>query len=152
MEEQTDRKERKHMNKSTNGEIKINDEFVLFKGLTAEEFKNSKVFKTFVEQTASDYTRYYAKDNFIDNDKAAISLYFNSNNVLETINIILLENGTKAAWDNWTQENKMKTKDRNSEWVRARFGNPPYEFPWGSVWLKDDPRTGESSVDVVYKY
>jgi len=140
------------MNKSTNGEIKINDEFVLFKGLTAEEFKNSKVFKTFVEQTASDYTRYYAKDNFINNDKAAISLYFNAEGILETINISLLGDDAKSAWDNWTQENKMKTKDRNSEWVRARFGNPPYEFAWGSVWLKDDPRTGESSVDVVYKY
>lgn len=140
------------MNTIFKGEIIINNDFVLCKGLSKFDFKRSNIFDSFVEQNSGNYTRYYSTKNHIETDRVILSLYFNSIEILEIINISLVINDDIPQWENWTLDNEMNLQDTNEKWLKRLIGNPPYDFSWGSILSKFDARAGSSYIEIRYKY
>ena len=50
----------------------------------------------------------------------------------------------------WTAELEQERKLKHDEWLHAELGEPPYDYPWGSVTSDFDPRGCVSDIIVSY--
>lgn len=50
----------------------------------------------------------------------------------------------------WTVESELERKAKHDAWLRAEFGEPPYEYPWGRVASEFDAKGCASEIIVSY--
>lgn len=54
-------------------------------------------------------------------------------------------------WKNWSEENQIKIKEWNDEWLLNVMGKKsPYKYKWGRVSSVFDIRSGSSDIFIVY--
>ena len=135
-----------------NGFIEIaNKNFAIKKNLTEEEFIKSSLFSDVLNKDDYGYKRYFIKPQIICNAKFVISLIFNTDGVLYMTNLGLQMNDSLPSWETWSENDEIQKKELNDKWLEKNVGKPPYTYPWGSISSSYDPRSGSSSITIVYK-
>jgi hypothetical protein len=56
-----------------------------------------------------------------------------------------------VSWDDWSEEKELETKNRQDNLLKQNFGDPPYEYQWGSLELVYDKRSGSSHLIISYR-
>ncbi|MGH8250192.1 MAG: hypothetical protein ACREVI_05770 [Steroidobacteraceae bacterium] len=52
--------------------------------------------------------------------------------------------------DQWSEELELQRKAKHDAWLRAKLGQPPYEYAWGTVTSDYDPKGCVSEIIVSY--
>ncbi len=135
-----------------NGCIEMaNINFSIKKNLTEEEFIKSNLFCDVLNKEDYGYTRYYIKPQIICNAKFVISLTFNPDGVLDMTSLGLQMNDSIPSWESWSENSEMQKKELSDKWLEKNIGKPPYTYQWGAIFSSYDPRSGSSSITIVYK-
>lgn len=135
-----------------NGYVDItNKNFVIKRNLKEEEFIKSSLFEDVLNTEKYGYTRYYIKPQVIYNEKFVVVLIFKPDGVLDTISLGLQMNDRLPSWETWSENDEMQKKELSDKWLEKNVGKPPYTYPWGSISLSYDPRSGSSSITIIYK-
>lgn len=50
----------------------------------------------------------------------------------------------------WTMPLELERKSRHDAWLRSELGEPPYEYPWGSIASEFDAKGCVSEIIVTY--
>ncbi|MDD7793074.1 hypothetical protein [Clostridium sp. 'White wine YQ'] len=134
-----------------NGNISINDgRFIITKSLTKNGFMNSNLYNDVISQQTHMFSNYYLKPQLIGKDKFIMTLVFNPSDMIYLVNICLSNEGDKPTWDNWSQYEVLKIKNKNDEWLEKNIGKPPYKYSWGEISSNYDPRSGSSMISIRY--
>lgn len=135
-----------------NGNISLNNNFIIKKGLTKNEFIKSTLFKDVInQQITNGFSYFYLKPQLINNEKFIITLLFNQNDILDFLNISITKNDTVPSWNNWSESLELKKKETHDKWLEKNIGKPPYKYIWGEISSNYDPRSGSSMITISYK-
>lgn len=121
----------------TKGTLKINDEVFLPK-YSFEQFKKSAFYK------GQDGKRIILLEGFyiMNGRKFLVSLFFRTNIIYM---ISLMCDDKEFTW-----ENEKERKEFHDEILAEYSIIGKKEFPWGNISSNYDPRSGSSSIDIVY--
>ena len=133
------------------GSITINGKnFVIRRGLTKDEFIKSTLFGEVLNQQVYSFTNYYLKPQLIGKDNFILVLYFNPNNIIDSVDLSLSRDENIPSWNNWSEGEELKKKDEHDKWLERKIGKPPYKYSWGEISSNYDPRSGSSMITIRY--
>ena len=133
-----------------NGNITMdNNSFVIRKGLTKDEFKKSELFKEVLNEQVHTFANYYLKPQLLGEKSFSISLFFDSNGIINFVQISMIKDGI-STWDNWSEKEEQKRKAEHDQWLKMNIGKTPYKYSWGEISSNYDPRSGSSMITIRY--
>ncbi len=133
-----------------NGNITMdNNSFVIRKGLTKDEFKKSELFEEVLNEQVHTFTNYYLKPQLLGEESFSISLFFDSNEIINFLQISMIKDGIPS-WDNWSEKQEQRRKAEHDQWLKMNIGKPPYKYSWGEISSNYDPRSGSSMITIRY--
>lgn len=50
----------------------------------------------------------------------------------------------------WTEAHELERKALHDAWLLRELGNPPYDYPWGSIASEYDAKVCVSEIIVTY--
>ena len=134
-----------------NGDININgSSLIIQKGLSKNDFVSSRLFKDVLIQEIHAFSNYYLKPQLIGKDKFMVVLFFNQKDMIYLVNMSLSDDGNVLSWNNWSEDEAIKIKERHDQWLEDSIGKPPYKYSWGEISSNYDPRSGSSMITIRY--
>jgi hypothetical protein len=119
---------------------------------THEKFCSSELFKKatpFVKNPPYNSYRLEEGINFLG-EKFTIVLFYH-NDRLSRMNLSFYVPNKSVSWDDWCEEKELETKNRQDNLLKQNFGDPPYEYQWGSLESVYDKRSGSSHLIISYR-
>lgn len=133
-----------------NGEIILNNSFLIKKGLNKDEFEKSNLINEVLNRETYGYTYYFLKPQLVGNDSFTLVLYFNQDGIIDFINFSLTSNDHSVTWNNWSENEELNKKDKHDKWLLNNIGTPPYKYWWGEISSNYDPRSSSSMITIRY--
>ena len=135
----------------SNSDIRISSSLTIGQSLTKEDFIHSYLHKEVLKQDDYGYTRYYIKPQTIGNDMFIIVMIFNPEGLLDMVTLSLTIDGSIPSWDDWSESSQMQKKEMHDKWLEREIGKPPYDYSRSGISSSYEPRSGSSSITIVYK-
>ncbi|MDR1831721.1 MAG: hypothetical protein LBQ97_03170 [Fusobacteriaceae bacterium] len=136
----------------TNGNLILDDGFIIRKGMTITEFWNT-MNKSKIESDDGDVMkRLRLYPQRFGTTYLIISVSFFPKNILSKVNLYYSENGEFPSWRYWSYENEMENKEKLEIWLEQELGQkPPYRFAWGTIETYYDQKGASSGAIITYK-
>lgn len=134
----------------TGGIILNNNNFLIEKGLNKDEFEKSNLISEVLNRQTYGYTSYFLKPLLVGNDSFTLVLYFNQDGIIDSVNLSLSSNDSSTAWNNWSEDDELRKKNKHDKWLLNNVGKPPYKYLWGEISSNYDPRSGSSMITIRY--
>lgn len=122
----------------------------LFPGLTKQEFLQSDLFSEVISQDEDVFSNYYLKPQIIGRDEFIVRVFFNQDDNISAVNMSFTADGKIPSWDNWSEKEEIKIKDKHDSLLKEYLGEPPYKFDWGEITSNYDPRSASSQIIIRY--
>jgi hypothetical protein len=137
----------------TNGNLILDDGFIIYKGMSISEFRNT-MNKSKIESDDGDHMKKLRlHPQRFGTTYLIVSVSFFPKNILSKVNLYYSENGEFPSWSDWSYENEMENKEKLEIWLEQQLGQkPPYSFPWGTIETYYDEKGASSGAIIKYKY
>lgn len=121
-------------------------------GFTHERFCSSELFKKATPFVKNPPYNSYRIEDYIEllGEKFIMVLFF-QNEKLNRMNLSIYNPNSSGSWDDWSEEKELETKKRQDNLLKQNFGEPPYEYQWGSLESVYDKRSGSAHLIIIYK-
>jgi hypothetical protein len=135
----------------TKGIIKFNTKSTqLYPGLTKQEFLQSDLCSEVISEDEDVFSNYYLKPQKIGVDEFVVRVVFDPGDHISAVSLSLTTDGKIPSWDNWSEEEEMRIKDKHDCLLKRYLGDPPYKFDWGEITSNYDPRSASSQIIIRY--
>ncbi|MEJ7731169.1 MAG: hypothetical protein WKG00_18375 [Polyangiaceae bacterium] len=117
---------------------------------TEEAFLASKLGRrTTPAKGGPGHRNHHAREVLLEGTSFVLGAYFHDGRIIMIILCAGLPNDPRS-WDEWSLEREMERKNLHDSWLRARLGDPPWSFSWGSIWSDYDARSAGSSWGINF--
>jgi hypothetical protein len=119
---------------------------------THEKFCSSELFKKATPFVKNPPYNSYRLEEDVDflGEKFTMVLFY-QNEKLNRINLSFYVLNNSLSWGDWSEEKELETKKRQDNLLKQIFGEPPYEYQWGSLESVYDKRSGSAHFIIIYK-
>ena len=69
--------------------------------------------------------------------------------VLDSISLAAVRPGQESGWSAWSNESEIAAVESTAKWFTER-GFPPGAYPWGTVWVGRDIKTGDGGGSIRF--
>lgn len=136
-----------------NGNITIDSpSLIITRDLTRDQFLQSALagISEPLNQNAP-WSRYAFKPVTIRGETFAADICFNAGR-LYSVDLAVMRPEFGSSWSDWTEEREMARKRFHDSLLEPILGTDwrQHRFAWGKVYSEFDPRSGGSSIGVIY--
>jgi hypothetical protein len=119
--------------------------------LTHKDFCKSELYKKATPFIINPPYNSYKIEEYMEilGEKFIMVLFF-QNEKLQRINFSFYNPNAFDSWENWSEEKELEIKKQYDNLLKQNFGDPPYEYYWGSLESIYDKRSGSAYLLVSY--